>query len=86
MSVVYDAIVKTGSYKAQDGTEKNKWTKIGVVMRTKQGGLALKLDTIPTNGDWNGWVSFSEPKAKDSQPAQQSAQAPADTANDDVPF
>ena len=80
MSIVYDAIVKTGTYQ-KDGVEKNKWTKIGVVMKTKQGGLALKLDTIPTNSDWNGWISLSEPKAKENAP-----QAASPTIDSDVPF
>ena len=84
MSIVYDAIVKTGTYQ-KDGVEKNKWTKVGVVMKTKQGGLALKLDTIPTNGDWNGWISLSEPKPRDNQPSQASSQ-PIAEISDDVPF
>jgi hypothetical protein len=83
MSIVYDAIVKTGTYQ-KDGVEKNKWTKVGVVMRTKQGGLALKLDTIPTNSDWNGWVSLSEPKPKDGVAPQA---APTNPESDpDIPF
>lgn len=84
MSIVYDAIVKTGTYQ-KDGVEKNKWTKVGVVMKTKQGGLALKLDTIPTNGDWNGWISLSEPRAKDGTPTQAVSQ-PVAELSDDVPF
>ena len=84
MSIVYDAIVKTGTYQ-KDGVEKNKWTKVGVVMKTKQGGLALKLDTIPTNSDWNGWVSLSEPKPRDGQPSQPTSQ-PIAELSDDVPF
>lgn len=84
MSIVYDAIVKTGTYQ-KDGVEKNKWTKVGVVMKTKQGGLALKLDTIPTNSDWNGWVSLSEPKPRDNQASQAPSQSVADIS-DDVPF
>jgi hypothetical protein len=84
MSIVYDAIVKTGTYQ-KDGVEKNKWTKVGVVMKTKQGGLALKLDTIPTNGDWNGWISLSEPRAKDGAPTQAVSQ-PVAELSDDVPF
>jgi hypothetical protein len=64
MAIKYDLICKTGTYKDKNGDEKNRWSKVGVVMETKQGGLACKIETIPVGFD--GWLSLAEPKPKDN--------------------
>ena len=60
----YDVICKNGSYTDKTGTEKTKWMKVGVCMDTKQGGLAVKIESLPVGFD--GWLSLAEPRAKDN--------------------
>jgi hypothetical protein len=64
MGIKYDCIVKNGTYTDKSGNEKNRWSKIGVCVETKQGGLAIKLETVPVV--WDGWISLAEPKPKES--------------------
>jgi len=61
MSVQYEVMASTGSYTDKNGQEKKRWVKCGVVMATKSGGLALKMETMPVGGD--GWFSLA-PKPK----------------------
>jgi hypothetical protein len=84
MGIRYDAIAKNGTY-TKDGVEKNKWVKVGVVVDTKNGGLALKIEQLPVPFD--GWLQLAEPKAKEQAPSQEYAQAPSQqTISDDIPF
>ena len=64
MAIKYDVICKNGSYTDKTGSEKTKWMKVGVCMDTKQGGLAIKLESLPVSFD--GWLSLAEPRAKDN--------------------
>ena len=85
MSIQYEVMTSTGSYTDKNGQEKKRWVKCGVVMSTKSGGLALKLEVMPVGGD--GWFSLFEPKAKDD--TQQAPRKQASSAADmdsDVPF
>jgi len=68
MSIAYEVMASTGSYTDKNGDEKRRWMKCGIVMTTKTGGLALKLEAVPVGSD--GWFSLFEPKAKDEQPRQ----------------
>lgn len=88
MAVKYDAIAKNGSY-TKDGVEKTKWVKVGVVVDTKNGGLALKIEQLPVPFD--GWLQLAEPKTKEQQQQQFGAGAltpPSDdtTPDDEIPF
>ena len=47
--VKYELSAAIGTYQ-KDGQEKTRWAKIGTVMETKSGKLALKIDTIPVTG------------------------------------
>ena len=60
--VKYELSAAIGTYQ-KDGQEKTRWAKIGTVMETKSGKLAIKIDTIPVN--WDGWASLMEPRPKD---------------------
>lgn len=42
----YEVRAKTGTYKAQDGTEKTAYAKIGVVLQSEK-GFMLKIESIP---------------------------------------
>ena len=78
--VKYEVIASTGTYTNKQGEEKKRWQKCGVVMETKNGGLALKLEVIPVGGE--GWFTLTEPKAKDDAPKAK----PMSQMDDDVPW
>lgn len=81
MGIKYDAIAKNGTY-TKDGVEKNKWVKVGVVVETKNGGLALKIEQLPVPFD--GWLQLAEPKPKEAETAQK--RPTVDFNDDSVPF
>lgn len=81
MSIAYEVMASTGSYTDKNGAEKRRWLKCGIVMNTKTGGLALKLEAIPVGSD--GWFSLFEPKAKDEQAAPKGKAIEED---DGIPF
>jgi hypothetical protein len=84
MALRYDVICKNGSY-SKDGVEKTKWLKVGVCMDTKQGGLAVKIESLPIGFD--GWLSLAEPKAKDGFSARGNDEMPKNSMMDDaIPF
>ena len=84
MAVRYDVICKNGNY-TKDGVEKTKWMKVGVCMDTKQGSLAVKLESLPVNFD--GWLSLAEPKAKDGFTPRGNDEMPKSSMMDNsVPF
>lgn len=81
MSVKYEACARGEKYTTKSGEEKQRWIKCGVVIEGKN-GLSLKLESLPVNFD--GWLSFFEPKPRDEQP-QPRRQSMADMT-DDIPF
>ena len=81
--IKYEVMASTGKYTTKTGEEKTRWVKCGVVMTTKNGGFALKLETIPVGSD--GWFSLFEPKPKDGQQPEQQSQSLADM-DSDIPF
>lgn len=89
MSIKYEACARGEKYTTADGQEKQRWIKCGVVIDSKN-GLSLKLESIPVNFD--GWLSFFEPKPREEQRPQQRQQRPQqrqsgfDDMPDDVPF
>ncbi len=62
MAIVYEVTAKNGTYTDQEGNEKTRYHKMGVVMETKN-GLALKVESVPVG--WDGWAYLNEPRAKD---------------------
>lgn len=81
--IKYDAISVSGTYQDQNGNEKKRWTKVGVVFEGEK-GLSLKLECLPIN--FSGWITLSEPKPKDgSSPAAPASKNLGDI-NDDIPF
>jgi hypothetical protein len=84
MSVQYEVMASTGSYTDKNGQEKKRWVKCGVVMATKSGGLALKMETMPVGGD--GWFSLFEPKPKDDYQAPRKQAANVAEMDSDIPF
>lgn len=54
-----NVLAKIGTYKDEDGEKKSNWAKVGVTTVTRQGGVALKIDTLPVNFD--GWLYLATP-------------------------
>lgn len=84
MSVKYEVLASNGKYTDKNGQEKSRWSKHGVVMETKNGGLALKMESMPVGNEFNGWFTLAEPKPRDQQPGKK-ASGLADM-EEDVPF
>ena len=54
-----------GKYTNENGEEKYRYQKIGVILNTKNGEM-LKIDNIPVKeGGWDGWCYIKEPRSKD---------------------
>lgn len=72
----------TGSYTAANGEKKNRYSRIGSIIETKNGPM-LKIDAIPLKeGGWDGWAYINEPRDKEEQPRKK----PAFADMDDSPF
>lgn len=83
MSIKKEVITKNGTYKDKTtGEDKQSWLKVGVLMDTRNGGEAIKIDYLPPQ--WDGWLSLREPKPKDAPKPQ--APAPQADLDDDTPF
>jgi hypothetical protein len=58
--------VITGKYTNASGQEKNRYTRVGSIIETKNGEM-LKIDVMPLmDGGWNGWAYINEPREKDN--------------------
>jgi hypothetical protein len=78
MSKLYDVVAIVG--KRRD--DKPNYVRVGAVFQTEK-GMSMKLDTIPAGNEWNGWLSFFEPRQRDASPKQQQN---GDELSDPVPF
>jgi hypothetical protein len=85
MAKVYDVLKAMGTYTGQDGEERTAWLKCGMVVRTKNDKMALKLEALPLVDMSDGmWFSLQEPKPyqpKD-KPQQQGFREQAQGAQD----
>jgi len=95
----YDAVATVGEYTDRNGEKKKRYMTCGIVFENDKGQLSLKLDALPRNKDWSGFISFYEPKDKqtsDSTPATRASTAhntakanayqPEPNEEDDIPF
>lgn len=75
MAKLFDLMVPQGEYTDNTGQQKTRWLKIGAIFTTQQGKQAMKLDCMPLNADFDGWVQMFTP----NQPADnlKTANAPA---------
>jgi hypothetical protein len=91
MAIRFEAVVKTGTYTDNQGNEKARYQRVGTVFENEK-GLYMKLEALPVGvPEWNGFISFFEPKPRDgqrSQPERQPRQKPSssfDDMSDDIP-
>ncbi len=80
MGIKYDVV----AVRNVEGRDKPIYTKIGVVLATKKGGFALKLEQVPVG--WDGWAQLYEPKPDEAKPARTGRGAPPDDDGDSIPF
>ena len=85
------ASASTGTYTDNQGNEKKRWVNVGTLFKYDDGGLSLKIESLPVGGQWNGFISFFD--IEDKQGGSRSAgAAPSKAAamtydmNDDIPF
>jgi len=83
------AVAVVGEYE-KDGQTKKQYMTVGTLMQYDDGGLALKLDAVPTT--FNGWLSFYDfdedrKQAYDKGVTQAKAAVADDGFGDsDIPF
>jgi hypothetical protein len=76
--ILKELLVITGTYKNSKGEQKNRYTRIGSIIDTKNGDM-LKIDVTPViEGGWNGWAYINDPLPKDENRTNNNL--------DDIPF
>ena len=85
----YEAVATIGTYIASNGAEKKRYLNVGTVFENDEGRLSLKFDAVPVGQEWNGWISFFEPKERDqgrpTQDAHNQAKANGYQPQPDLP-
>ena len=79
MPKIYDVMSPIGKYTNNDGQEKTRWLKCGMIVKTAAGKVALKLDALPVapmGGEEGGlWLQLFTPNQPEG--AMHTANAPA---------
>jgi len=83
MGIKYEVTAVTGKYTDKSGNEKNRYTKVGVVLDTKNGPM-LKVEAIPVG--WDGWAYLNEPKEREERSEKQADRPGVEGMGDDIPF
>lgn len=85
MAIKYEVSAKVGTYTNKDGVEKGDYVNMGIVMDTKNGGLMMKLKSIPTG--WDGFAYLNDPRPRDTAPKGASQhEEPPYQDDSDIPF
>lgn len=63
---------------------KPRYVTIGALFTRPNGSPVVKLDSIPTDGRWQGWVNAYPWEEKDKLPAKKAAKS--SISDDDIPF
>lgn len=82
MSSKLDVIAAVGEYTNAQGQTKKRFIKVGSAWDKGQGGISIKLDSIPSGNEWDGWLTARPPLERQDKP-QRSAPQPMD---EDIPF
>jgi hypothetical protein len=78
-TILKELSVITGKYTDATGKEKNRYTRIGSIIDTKNGEM-LKIDVIPVmDGAWSGWAYINDPRPKE-------VKKDGFSEDDDLPF
>jgi len=65
---ILNATIVTGKYKDSNGEQKSSYLIVGTLFIYNGGGMSLKLDALPANGQD---IQFYPRKQKNQQPQQQ---------------
>lgn len=71
---VYDILYKRGEHEG-----KGIWINCGILLEKENGKFSLKLDVVPVDPNWDGWLVVSERQERGRR-----YEGPPQT--DDVPF
>jgi hypothetical protein len=89
----HDLAIKTGEYTDHaTGQTKGRWLRVGTVFRHDNGGLSIKLESLPIGmPEWQGWISVFRRDERNGNGASSQFDAPGhepDTPvfDDDIPF
>ena len=66
---IYDVVATVGKYTDNQGNEKKRYVNVGAVFESDK-GMSMKLETLPVGPEWSGWLSFYEPKQRESAPQE----------------
>jgi len=75
--LTHDLVATIGEYKNNGGETKKNYLNVGKAFTDEQGRVSLKLDALPVNPAWSGWISLYPIKDRDdrdTQPTQQRQQ------------
>ena len=91
----HDVVATVGTFTTPKGDEKKRYQNCGVAFTNENGQLSIKLNAVPVNPDWSGWLNLY-PSENDNRPqnqqtqTQQQPQRQAPQRNfqddDDIPF
>lgn len=98
----HDVSATIGEYKDGQGNTKKRYINVGSAFTDEQGRVSIKLDAVPVNPEWSGWLSLYEVRDKDGResdrrqnasqgqqrqaPRPQGNKAPDDWTDTDPPF
>ena len=71
-------------YVKKDGSEGKQYLRCGTAFDGEK-GVRLQLDALPLR-DWDGWLSFYEPKEKTGSDAPKTARPAGTEPDEDIPF
>ena len=72
---VYDILYKRGEHEGR-----GIWINCGVLLEKENGKMSLKLDVVPVDPNWDGWLVVSERKERRTYDEGQKA------PDDGIPF
>ena len=81
MSSKLDVIAVVGEYTNAQGQTKKRYIKVGSAWDKGQQGISIKLDSIPSGNEWDGWLTARPPFEKQEKPSQRPVDFDAD-----IPF
>lgn len=75
-------------YQTKSGEDKVHWINCGEGVEWSDGGISIRLDTVPTFVGWDGKLSLFVKKEREQQAPQRQAPKPAPSGDLDgeIPF
>lgn len=64
------AVATVGEYTDRTGATKKRYQSVGMLFKYDDGGMTLKLESIPAGNTWNGFISFFDIEDKTDKTTQ----------------